>query len=377
MIKQIRTLIKNGSFDTLDELVKEKKIADKIPYTGTRVYLWKVEEYNGCSENPSFYEYCDMDKLISGKIYDVDYDGDIRIEWSNGYRNIYQASRCILITEENLQAAIEGTVNVQKKFESFDVTLLDKVVLPKKTKEDIVSVLKQHEHKNKLFEEWGLGDVIEYGRGMTMLFWGAPGTGKTWTAECIAKSFGTGLHRIDSSMIQSSEPGASNRNIKKAFAEATKKNDILFLDECDSLITDRASVGMIIGSEINTLLTEIERFEGILILSTNLIEKLDKALERRISLILEFKTPNVEQRKSIWEKLIPSKMPLNDDVNLDELATYQLTGGEIKNAVLNAARFAVSQDLDSVPKDCFEAAIKRILASTNHMGTHQQMAKMK
>jgi SpoVK/Ycf46/Vps4 family AAA+-type ATPase len=126
---------------------------------------------------------------------------------------------------------------------------------------------------------------------------------------------------------------------------------------------------MILGGEINTLLTEIEKTEGIVILATNRIENLDAALERRISLIVEFPEPTFEQRQVIWEKTIPKKMPLNKDVKLDKLSEYKLTGGQIKNAVLQAARLALAEDAKAVNEQHFENAIKRINKSKNLMGT--------
>jgi SpoVK/Ycf46/Vps4 family AAA+-type ATPase len=249
-----------------------------------------------------------------------------------------------------------------------DYEKLDKAVLDDKIRHEIVSVLKQHENKHKIFTEWGLEDTIEYGKGMTFLFHGPPGTGKTWTAQCIAKAIGQELMTISSAEIQSQEPGGAERNIQNAFA-AAKKGKVLFLDECDSLITARSMVGMILGAEINTLLTEIEKFEGILILATNRIDTLDEALERRIGLIVEFKNPNFEQRQKIWEKLLPKKLPLGKCVDLEKLASFNLTGGQIKNVLLQAARTAVADDEKQVKLTHFTLAAERLMKSKNLMGT--------
>lgn len=246
---------------------------------------------------------------------------------------------------------------------------LEKLVITPEAKEEISSVLKQHKHQTKLFEEWGLGETIEYGKGMTFMFYGPPGTGKTWGAHCIAKVIGRELLTISASQIQTSEPGGANRNIENAFTSAREQDKILFLDECDSLITQREAVGMVLGSEINTLLTEIEKFEGVVILATNRIDTLDAALERRISLIIEFPEPTFEQRQEIWKTLIPKKMPLSDDVKVETLAEYKLTGGQIKNCVLQAARLALSSEAKAVEFRHFESAIQRVQKSKNLMGT--------
>jgi len=236
-------------------------------------------------------------------------------------------------------------------------------------------VIKQQKFGNKIFEEWGLGETIEYGKGMTMLFHGAPGTGKTHGGICIAKCLGKELLVITPSQIQSSEPGGANRAIEAAFAEATTNDKVLFFDECDGLICKRENVGMIIGSEINTLLTSIEKFEGVCILCTNMIGNLDEALERRLSLIQEFPKPDRPTREIIWGKMIPSKMPVEDGVTAAWLSKSKLTGGQIKNVLLSAARRAVSDNSGCVTKEHFEKAIDKIKLSSGKMGkTHNPWA---
>ncbi len=254
------------------------------------------------------------------------------------------------------------------KIKKIDLKPLDALVLAKESKDEIVAVIKQHSHKDKMFDEWGLGQVIEYGRGMSFLFYGAPGTGKTWAAHCISKATGSELLTIGAAEIQTSEPGGANRNIQQAFATAAKEDKVLFIDECDGLISSRNDVGMILGAEINTLLTEIEKFEGVCILATNRIANLDEALERRISLIVEFPEPDEAQREQIWKKLLPDKFPLGSNVGIDKLAAFKLTGGQIKNCILAAARLAVAVEAKKVDMAFFMSAIDRVMASKNLMG---------
>lgn len=267
----------------------------------------------------------------------------------------------------------------KKIADSFNLSKLSDLVVSAEVREEIEAVLKQHKHGNKMFDEWGLGKVIEYGRGMTFLFYGPPGTGKTWAANCIAKVFGCDLLSIGAAEIQSSEPGGANRNIQNAFKGAKDKGSVLFLDECDSLITSRNDVGMILGGEINTLLTEIEKSEGVVILATNRIENLDAALERRISLIVEFPEPNFSQREEIWKRMLPRKMPLGKGVSPKILAEHKLTGGQIKNITLQAARLAVASGAKKVSIAHFDAAIERIKKSKSLMGSasryHQEVVR--
>lgn len=301
----------------------------------------------------------------------------VYIDWQVGpgiFRTQLPEQICdqCLVIENGVDVAAETLKKKAAEEEAnreIDFKQLDKLVIGEDVREEIVSVLKQHKHSKKMFEDWGLGEMIEYGRGMTFMFYGPPGTGKTWGAKCIAKALGKEIISIGAAEIQTSEPGGANRNIQNAFASAKSEKKILFIDECDSLITNRAAVGIIIGGEINTLLTEIEKFEGVCILATNRIDTLDEALERRISLIVEFPEPDYAQRRKIWEKMIPGKMPRNAEVTYDWLAEYSLTGGQIKNCLLQAARLALAVEAEEVSKKHFESAIDRVQKSKNLMGT--------
>lgn len=262
-----------------------------------------------------------------------------------------------------------GDDSVPKKQKKFDVKKMDALVIAPEVKEEIIAVLEQHQNYKKLFDEWGLGEVIEYGRGMTFMFYGGPGTGKTHAARCMAKAIGCEMIVLSASEIQSSEPGGAERAIQQAFTTATEEDKVIFLDECDSLISSRNDLGMVLASEVNTLLTEIEKFEGVAILATNRIEHMDEALERRISLIVEFPRPDFEARKTIWAQMLPKKMPLGPDVSVDNLAKHELTGGQIKNVVLQAARMALAAKSETVAQKHFDMAVTRINKSKNLMGT--------
>lgn len=245
---------------------------------------------------------------------------------------------------------------------------LDALIIENSIKSEITAVLNQREHADKIFNKWGLNKTIEYGKSTSFMFWGVPGTGKTHGANCIAKALNRELLIISAAEIQSSEPGGANRNIQNAFKDAKEKDKVLFLDECDSLIANRKNLGMILGSEINTLLTEIEKYEGVLILATNRIVDMDPALERRISLIVEFKMPTYEQRKAIWKNIIPKKFPLHNDVNVDMLAEHEFSGGLIKNVLLHSARLAASDKSRKVTNKHFSKAIERVKSSQGLMG---------
>jgi SpoVK/Ycf46/Vps4 family AAA+-type ATPase len=178
-----------------------------------------------------------------------------------------------------------------------------------------------------------------------LLFYGPPGTGKTATAEALAHELGRSLIVADYAKIQNCYVGVTEKNIVRIFQEAQRKKAVLFWDEADAMLYDRDDAGPNWEvRDVNVILQEIERFEGVCILATNRRQKLDKALSRRISIQVEFKRPQtVAERLRIWNAMIPPKLPLDSNVDLEALASEDLSGGEIKNVLLNAARFAASR----------------------------------
>ena len=318
----------------------------------------------GARQDPEYNPIWGKDgNYIAGTVRVARRNNEVVIHFDDGRENMFHLEHCQIVLLEDAPAP--------KMFKvlKLNTTPLEALVIAEKTRDEIIAVLKQHQNADKIFKEWGLGEVLEYGKGMTFMFYGPPGTGKTWGATCIAKALGTTLLTISAAEIQSSEPGGANRSIQNAFSTAREKGQVLFIDECDSLIANRAHLGMILSSEVNTLLTEIEKCEGVVILATNMIGNMDRALERRISMIVEFPMPDFENRIKIWKKLIPQKFPMGEDVKIEDLAKEEFSGGQIKNVILQAARLAVSGDSKVVALIHFKTAIDRLLSSRGVMGT--------
>lgn len=239
------------------------------------------------------------------------------------------------------------------------------VVMPKEHKKAILEALVQEnaESKEKMYVKWGFNKVIENGKGIIFLFYGEPGTGKTMCAQAVSEHLGRKWMIIGSAELQSSVPGQMERNIKESFKKATEEKMVIIFDECDSLLYNRNHVGAILGAEINCLLSEIERFEGVCILTTNRSQLTDPALERRISLKLEFTRPDAEARHFIWQKLVPKECPLHKDVCFKTLANeFELTGGNIKNIVLSSARRAIYNKKNSIEMEDFLVSVERELS---------------
>lgn len=242
---------------------------------------------------------------------------------------------------------------------------LDSVIISKDKIEQIRAAISQQENEQTIFNDWGFSEVFEKGTAISLLFWGIPGTGKTLMAQAIADETGAELKIYGTADIQSSEPGGAERTIKEIFKSAKTNNKeggkkvVLLFDECDSLLTDRNEVGVVLGAQVNTLLQELERYEGIVIFTTNRMGKLDPAVERRIAAKIEFTFPDRKERRAIWGRLIPKKAPINTDVNLDQLSKIPLAGGNIKNSVLNAARTAAYEKSKTIKMKHFVDAIEK------------------
>ena len=214
----------------------------------------------------------------------------------------------------------------------------DRVVLPAADKARILSVVERHDDYLRCRREWGFDDVIQYGRGVLMLFHGVPGTGKTMTAHAVAEHLGKRVLNVDIPTFAGSRD--SDRFLPALFREARIQNAVLFFDECETLFESRRNGNTL----MSLLLTEIERFEGVAILATNRVDELDEALDRRILVKIRFAEPDAEARRAIWVKHLPPQAPVSADVDLDSLARrYEMTGGYIKNAVLLAVADVVHE----------------------------------
>lgn len=255
------------------------------------------------------------------------------------------------------------------------INLFETIVFPAGIKEAILETIGQTraELNDKLFNDWGFGDLLEKGKGLTMLFYGPPGTGKTLTAEALAQHLKRKLIVVGSAEVESSEPGGAERAIKAFFAQAKKTNSVLLFDECDSLIYDRKRIGMILGAQVNCVLSEIERFDGVCVFTTNNTPVLDKAFERRLALKLEFPQPSKEDRKLIWKRMFPKPEIVSACVDFDHLCRYRISGGQIKNIVLNAARRAVFASKDLITMDDIMIALEREKTGSEAFSKQREM----
>jgi len=224
----------------------------------------------------------------------------------------------------------------------------DDLILPEEPLELLKDACSRHKHSETVFNRWGFGHKLPYGRGLSMLFAGPPGTGKTMAAEVVAGEMGLELYRIDLSRVVSKYIGETEKNLRELFAEAESSGAVLFFDEGDSLFGKRTEVrdsnDRFANMEASYLLQRIESFEGISILATNLLQNMDEAFLRRMQVIVNFPFPDAAHREQIFRSLLPKDAPLDPDLDLAFLAArIDASGGHIKNIVLSAAFMAASE----------------------------------
>ncbi len=235
------------------------------------------------------------------------------------------------------------------------------LVLPPDVLDSLRELVARVRHRRQVFEHWGLGDAMTTARGLTALFSGQPGTGKTLVAGVIARELGLDLYQVDLSKVMSKWIGETERNLATVFDAAEDGQVVLLFDEADSLFAKRTEVrssnDRYANLEVNYLLQRLDTFEGIAILTTNFGTSIDPAFKRRLSFRLSFPFPDEETRTQLWRAHLPPKLPIQGELALDKLARkYQIAGGYIRNACLRAA-FLAAQDEGPLSQDHLERAV--------------------
>jgi SpoVK/Ycf46/Vps4 family AAA+-type ATPase len=368
----------------------------KIPEYKTRKKMWQsiVEKYqdiisnDGSGDNsnsnnsntlPRFEENVDFDALASKFVFPP---GKIRnsiafarnLAIARGDNNTITTAatstsigRSSKITMDDLYRGCksqsnQGLTNMAKKIHP-NYTWND-IVLPPAIMallKDICNVVK---YKGTVFYDWGFSTKFSLGKGLTALFTGESGTGKTMAAEVIANDLNLELYKIDLSSILSKYIGETEKNLNSIFKESEGSNSILFFDEADALFGKRTDVkdshDRYANIETNYLLQKIDEFEGVVILSTNYRRNIDEAFIRRMQFIVNFPFPDAEYRLEIWKKAFPEQVPKSDDIDYKFLAiNLQIPGGNIKNIVINSAFIAAKNGKRPISMSDIILATKR------------------
>ena len=215
--------------------------------------------------------------------------------------------------------------------------------LPLPEKRLLRQIADQVASRMAVYDDWGFRERMNRGLGISVLFAGESGTGKTMAAEVIANELGLLIYRIDLSAVVSKYIGETEKNLRKLFDAAEDGGAILFFDEADALFGKRSEVkdshDRYANIEINYLLQRMESYRGLAILATNMKSALDSAFVRRLRFVVNFPFPAPAERVAIWQRVFPQKTPLGE-LDLQRLAKLNITGGSISNIALNAAFLA-------------------------------------
>ncbi|HQR72947.1 MAG TPA: ATP-binding protein [Sulfurovum sp.] len=378
----------------VEEFFKEKELDEKEK----RIFLALLkEEYSGGEghfremntliELISFDEYDkiknrslleDGARLISEEI--IDYE-----EILNMFGGV---SRSFYLQEEVMQRIIHSTktkkvtklkldalVKDQEIFEYLKpTTTLEDVVLHPKTRETLENVIKQVDKEVfRKLKEWGIKD--KKGIDARIIFYGAAGTGKTMTAMSLAKTLKKPILSFDCSKILSMYVGESEKNVRKIFDDfkelsiKAKVEPILLLNEADQFLSSRSegtgsSADKMHNQMQNIFLEQIEKFEGILIATTNLLGNIDKAFSRRFNHKIEFKKPGKRQRLMLWQFMLPENADYEEGFKIEDLAGHELTGGQINLIIKNTAYKVAVRDESVFSLQDFLEEIEKELGSS-------------
>jgi hypothetical protein len=219
------------------------------------------------------------------------------------------------------------------------------LVLPDAALSGLDEIALRARYRGRVLGEWHMRPGGGRGRGVTALFAGDSGTGKSMSAEVVAGELGMDLYAIDLSSVVDKYIGETEKNLERIFAEAAGVNGVLLFDEADAIFGKRSEVrdahDRYANIESAYLLQRMESFDGLAILATNLRANLDDALTRRLDVVVDFPVPDADLRRRLWDRCLGPHVPRAPDLDLDFCATaFELPGGNIRSAVIAAAYLA-------------------------------------
>ena len=222
------------------------------------------------------------------------------------------------------------------------------LVAPPEVMDSLKEFISRIQFKRRVFDEWGFAEKYAKGLGLSAMFTGPPGTGKTMAATLIAGQLALDVYQVDVSRLVSKYIGETEKNLAQIFDAAELGQAIILFDEADALFAKRGEVKSSVDRYANLegafLLQQMEAHPGAVILATNLRQNIDQAFLRRLDFVIEFALPEDDDRERIWRRMLPAAAPLADDVDVEFLAArFPLSGGSIRNASLAAAFMAADE----------------------------------
>ncbi|WP_299104985.1 ATP-binding protein [uncultured Tenacibaculum sp.] len=274
----------------------------------------------------------------------------------------------LILSEEHTHLFLTGKELKPQLSQDFPASLIstgldwDDLVLSTKTLEEVREIENWLDYHMVLMNDWGMENKIK--PGYRVLFCGAPGTGKTLTASLLGKHTGKDVYRVDLSMVVSKYIGETEKNLSKLFDKSINQDWILFFDEADSIFGKRTNVrdahDKYANQEVSYLLQRIEAHPGLIILASNFKNNIDAAFTRRFHNIIEFETPNYEERVALWEKNLPNNISLEASISIEELAKkYSITGANIVNIIQYACLKTIANKKEEIQRKYLLEGVKR------------------
>lgn len=265
------------------------------------------------------------------------------------------------ITEKHLTQGILATNQV-----AGNATLIkhaytfDDLVVDQQTYKVLHQISNYVKYRYTVFEEWGYDEKQAYGKGLSMLFYGSPGTGKTMCASVLANEWNLDLLKVDLSQVIDKYIGETEKRLDQIFQTAQQNNCVLFFDEADALFSKRTEINSsndkYANIEVSYLLQKMEYYSGIIILATNLAQNFDEAFKRRINFMVRFNLPTADIRKTLWKKAFPSKAPISETIDFELLGEkYEFSPSIIKSVALYAAFLASAEERKITMGDIMES----------------------
>ncbi|HWR61528.1 MAG TPA: ATP-binding protein, partial [Clostridia bacterium] len=305
-----------------------------------RIELWESYGRNYLFDDTvDFNSFSNKFKFTPGQIKNALLYANNLAEWEKGSREIGSselAKACYLQVNHKLEKKAQL---IRPKYTWEDL------VLPEDVKQQLRNASNQIKYRHIVYGQWGFGKKLPYGRGLSMLYSGPPGTGKTMAAQVIARELSLELYKIDLSQVISKYIGETEKNLNEIFNEAEYSNAILFFDETDALFGKRSEVkdshDKYANIETAYLLQKMEEFDGISVMATNFLQNIDEAFMRRINYIIKFPFPDAKYRELLWKSMYTRETPLSEDIDFGYLAErFHIAGGNIKNIVIASAFLA-------------------------------------
>ena len=219
--------------------------------------------------------------------------------------------------------------------------MFNDIKIPDSQKNKLIQLSSHIKNRQQVFEQWKMKEKYPYGRNMTALFWGPPGTGKTMAAMALSRELDMSVYRVDLSAVMDKYIGETEKRLEKIFSMCERRNVILFFDEADVLFGKRSEIkdshDKFANSSVSYILQRMEQYDGMIILATNLKSNIDKAFLRRIKYVISFHMPDAKTRTEIWKSGFTKEIP-TEDIDMEFLGEkVELSGGYIKNIIINAA----------------------------------------